>query len=129
MNTGKARKEGKPHGKNPPSKYNASKMKNERKRQLLRNFVLHSNLITQNVELLLNESLGEDVDSLFRCRTVLQINDLVMNQLFDVMHMDLDVFFPLSLYRISAKFERALVVTPDDSRAMELDTKLSEEVL
>jgi hypothetical protein len=31
MNTEKERKEGKPHGKNPPSKYNASKMKKERK--------------------------------------------------------------------------------------------------
>jgi hypothetical protein len=81
------------------------------------------------VEFSLNESLGEDVDSLLKCRIVLQIDDHVMNQLSNVMHMDLDVFFSLLVYRIFAKFEHALVVTPDDSRTMELDTELIEEFL
>jgi hypothetical protein len=52
-----------------------------------------------------------------------------MNQLSDVMHMDLDVFCSLSLHWVSAKFQSALIVTPNDSQMMELDTKLSEEVL
>jgi hypothetical protein len=78
---------------------------------------------------MLSECLGEDVDNLFRGRTILQIDDLVMNQLSNVMHMDLDVFCPLSLHWVSAKLQSALVVAPNDNWTMELDTKLSEEVL
>jgi hypothetical protein len=48
------------------------------------------------VELMLSKCLGEDVCSLFSGWKVLQINDLVMYHLSDVMHMDLDVFGPLS---------------------------------
>jgi hypothetical protein len=81
------------------------------------------------VEFLLSESLGEDVDSLFRGRTVLQVDDPIMNQLSDVMHVDLDVFCSLSCTWVSTKFQCALIVAPDDSRTMELDTELSEEVL
>ena len=61
----KSRKEGKPHGKTPPSKYNVIKRKEEKKRQLLSNYVLHSKTITQRAKLLLSEYLGEDVCSLF----------------------------------------------------------------
>jgi len=57
MNTEKLRKEGKPHG-NPHPKNNASQMK--KKRHVLRNFVLHSKMVMQSVELLLNEILHED---------------------------------------------------------------------
>jgi hypothetical protein len=86
-------------GKTPPQ----STMLKKKERQLLGNCVLHSKMVMQKVEFLLSESLGEDVDSLFRGRTVLQVNDPVMNQLSDVMHMDLDVFCPLSLHWVSAK--------------------------
>ena len=61
----KLRKEGKPRGKNPPSKYNVIKREEEEKIQLLRNRVLHSKTITQRAKLLLSECLGEDVCSLF----------------------------------------------------------------
>ena len=60
----KLRKEGKPRGKNLPSKYNVIKRKEEKK-QLLSNYVLHSKTITQRAKLLLSECLGEDVCSLF----------------------------------------------------------------
>jgi len=50
------------------------------------------------VEFFLNECLGEDVYSMFRGRTILQIDDSLMNHLYDVMHMDIDVFFMFSLY-------------------------------
>jgi len=43
--------------------------------------------------------------------------------------MDLYVLHLLPLYWISAKFESALVVTPDDNGLVELDAQLSEEVL
>lgn len=52
-----------------------------------------------------------------------------MNKLSDVMHVDLDVFSSPSLHWVFAKLQCALIVTPDDSRTMELDTKLSEEVV
>jgi hypothetical protein len=52
-----------------------------------------------------------------------------MYHLSDVMHMDLDVFGPLSLHWVSAKLESTLIVTPNDSRMVELDVELSEEVL
>jgi hypothetical protein len=49
------------------------------------------------MEFLLSEGLGEYVDSLLGGREVLQIDDPIMNQLPDKMHLDLDMFFPLSL--------------------------------
>jgi len=81
------------------------------------------------VEFMLNESLGEDVESLFRGRVVLQADDPTMNQLSDVMHVDLDVFCSLSLHWVFEKFQCALIVTPDGIQSVELDTKLGEEVL
>jgi hypothetical protein len=102
-------------------------MKKERNK-LLRNCVLHSKTIVQEVELLLSKCLGEDVCSLLVDGQVLQIDDPVMYQLSDVVHMDLDVFGPLSLHWVSAKLESTLIVTPNDSWMMKLDAKLSEEV-
>lgn len=60
---------------------------------------------------------------------MLQIDDPVMYQLSDVVHMDLDVFGPLSLHWVSTNLESTMIVTPNDSRTMKLDVKLGEEVL
>jgi hypothetical protein len=81
------------------------------------------------VELLPSKCLGEYVCSLFDRWIVLQIDDPVMYQLFDVMHMDLNVFGPLSLHWVFAKLESTLILTPNDSRMMKLDVELSEEVI
>jgi hypothetical protein len=67
----KVRKEGKPHGKPPPQ----GTMHQKRKRYLLSNCVLHSKVIAQRVKLLLSESLGEDVNNLFRGWTKLKVYD------------------------------------------------------
>jgi len=92
----KVRKEGKTHGNTPPPlKIQCIK---RREIQLLGNYVLHSKTIAQTMEFFLSEGIGEDVGSLLRNRSVLQINEPFMNQLPDKMHMDLDMFFPLSLY-------------------------------
>jgi hypothetical protein len=58
------RKEGKPHGKNPPSNYNACKKKKMRrnKKQLLSNLVLHSKKTSQLCKFVLVEDFIEDVD-------------------------------------------------------------------
>jgi hypothetical protein len=63
---------------------------------------------------MLSKCLGEDVYSLFSEWTVLQIDDPVMHQLSDVMHMDLDVFGSLLQHRAFAKLESTLIVTPND---------------
>ena len=55
------------------------------------------------MKLLLSESLGEDISSLLRTRTVLKINDPIMSEFSDEVHVDLDVFGPLLLHWISAK--------------------------
>jgi len=55
-------------------------------------------MIAHEMELLLNKCLGEYVYSLFVGWKVLQIDDPVMYQLYDAMHMDLDVFGSLSLH-------------------------------
>jgi hypothetical protein len=55
-------------------------------------------MVMQKVEFLLSEILGEDVNSLFRGRTIIQVDDPIMNQLSNVMHVDLNVFFSLSLH-------------------------------
>jgi hypothetical protein len=39
------------------------------------------------------------------------------------------VFGPVSLHWVSAKLESTLIVTPNDSRTMELDVNLGEEFL
>jgi hypothetical protein len=55
------------------------------------------------VKLLLSESLGEDVSNLLRRGTVLKIDDPIMNQFSNEVHVDLDVFGSLPLHWISAK--------------------------
>jgi len=45
------------------------------------------------VEFMLIEILGEDFNNLFIERIVLQVDDPIMNQLSDVLHVDFDVFF------------------------------------
>jgi hypothetical protein len=49
-------------GKICPSRYNVCKKKNS---QLLGNYVLHSKMTVQRMELVLSEGLGEDVCSFF----------------------------------------------------------------
>ena len=84
---------------NPPSKYNAK----VEKIQLLGNRVLHPETISQESKLLLTESLGEDISSFLETRTVLKIDDPIMNEFSNEVHVDLDVFGPLSLHWISTK--------------------------
>jgi hypothetical protein len=81
------------------------------------------------VELLLSKCLDEDVYNRFGGWKTLQMDDPVMYHLYDVMHMDLNVFGPLSLHQASAKLESILIVTPNDSQMVELDSELNEEVL
>jgi hypothetical protein len=57
---------------------------------------------------------------------VLQMNDIVMYQLSDVIHMDFVVFGPMSLHWVSAKIESTLILTPNDSWMMKLDAKINE---
>ena len=84
---------------NPPSKYNAK----VEKKQLLGSRFLHPKTISQESKLLLSESLGEDINSLLRTRIVLKIDDPIMNESSNEVHVDLDVFGPLPLHWISAK--------------------------
>jgi len=76
-----------------------------------------------------SKCLGEDGDSQFRRWKVLEIDDPFMYYLSDEMNMDLDMFFPLSLYWILIDIECTLVVTPDHSQMVELNVELGEEVL
>jgi hypothetical protein len=101
----------------------------KKERHLLSSCVLHSKTIVQEVEIFLSKCLGEDVYNMFGGCTTLQIDEDVMYLVFDVMHMDLDVFGPLSLHRVSTKLESTMIVTPNDSPMVEMDVKISEEVL
>jgi len=96
---------------------------------LLRNHVVHSKTIAWEVELFLIKCLGEYVCNLFEIWTLLQIDDPVMDQLYDVMNMDLDVFGPMSMHWVSSKIESTLIVTPNYRRMTKKDAKLGEEVL
>ena len=96
----KRRKEGKPSGKkNPPSKYNAK----VKKRKLLGNRVLHPETISQESKLILSESLGGDINSLIGTRKVLNINDPIMNEFSNEVHVDLDMFELMPLHWITSK--------------------------
>jgi hypothetical protein len=81
------------------------------------------------VKLLLSESVGEDVSSLFRGRTKMQVDDPLMDYISDVVHIDLDILFLFILHRVSIKLESTLVVPPNDIRSMELDAQLGKDVL
>ena len=83
----------------PLSKYNAK----VEKRQLLGNRVLHPKMISQESKLLLSESLGEDISNLLETRTILKIDDPIMNEFSNEVHVNLDVFGPLPLHWISTK--------------------------
>jgi hypothetical protein len=56
------------------------------------------------VEFLLSEILHEDVCSLFTRGIVLQVDDPIMYQLSNVVHVDLDVFVSLLLHWISTGY-------------------------
>ena len=60
-------------------------------------------MISQESKLLLNEILCEDISSLLGTRTVLKIDDPIMNDFSNEVHVDLDVFGPLPLHWISTK--------------------------
>ena len=79
---------------NPPSKYNAK----VEKRQLPSSRVLHPKKISQESKLLLSESFGEDISNLLGTRTVLKIDDPIMNEFSNEVHVDLNVFGPLPLH-------------------------------
>jgi hypothetical protein len=96
---------------------------------MIGNYILHARKVTQKVKFLLSESLREDDKSLFRGRKILQVDDVVMNQLSNVMHVDLNVSFSLLLHHVFANLQYDFFVTLDDSRTMELDTRLSEEFM
>ena len=96
----KRRKEGKPSGKKTPPQNIMQKVE---KNHLLGSSVLHPEMISQESKLLLSESLGEDVSNLLRTRIVLKIDDPIMNEFSNEVHVDLDVFGTLPLHWISAK--------------------------
>ena len=79
---------------NPPSKYNAKL----EKRQLLGSRILHPEMISQESKFLLSESLGEDISSLLRTRTIMKIDDPIMNEFSNEVHVDLDMFGSLPLH-------------------------------
>jgi hypothetical protein len=48
----------------------------------------------------LNEGFGEDGCNLLCRRKILQIDELLLNQLPEKIHVDLDVFSPLMMNRV-----------------------------
>lgn len=77
------------------------------------------------MKILYSERLHEDVDSLFRSGIVLQVDDSIMYQFMDEVHVDLNVSVPLLLYGIFAKLQCTMIVTLNDSQMMKEDTKFS----
>jgi hypothetical protein len=66
---------------------------------------------------------------MFIGRTKLQVDDPIMDWIYDIVHMDLDMICLLPLHWVSTKLESNLVVTPNDNRFLELDDQLGKEVL
>jgi hypothetical protein len=93
------RKEGKPHGNHPPPPQ--STLYQKKRKTSARQLCPSLQVIAQPMEFFLSESLGEDVGSLLNEREVLQIDDPIINQLSDKMHMDLNMFCSMSMYCIS----------------------------
>ena len=67
-------------------------MQESEKRQLLGSFVLQTEIISYKLKLLLSKSLGEGINSLLTTTKLPKINDPIMNELFNKVHVDLDVF-------------------------------------
>jgi hypothetical protein len=70
-----------------------------------------------------SESLSKYVRILFKGRREPHVDDPLMEYISYVVHMDLYMLCPLSLQWVFAKIESTLVVTPNDSRSMELDSQ------
>ena len=48
-------------------------------------------------ELALSEGFGEDISNLLKSLTIVKVNDMTMDELPDVVHVDLYVFGPLMM--------------------------------
>ena len=59
----------------------------------------------------------------------MEVDDPLMYQVLDVVHVDLYVLCSLPLNWISTELQSALVVTLDDDRSMKLNAQLSEKML
>jgi hypothetical protein len=62
----------------------------------------------------LNEGFGEYFCNLLCCRKIVQINDLLLNQLHEKMHVDLDVFGLLMMNQVLRDLDGILIVIVDD---------------
>ena len=80
-------------------------------------------------EISLCKGFGEDVNNLLHGWTILEINDLPMNQVLHVVHMNFNVLGPLLVNHILRDLDSALIITKDDSSLTILNTKLSENML
>jgi hypothetical protein len=62
----------------------------------------------------LNERFGEYFYNFLYCRKIVQTDDLLLNQLHEKMHVDLDVFGLLMMNRVLRDLDGALIVIVDD---------------
>ena len=65
-------------------------------------------------ELALGEGFGEDISNLLRSRTIVKVDDMTMDELPHVVHVDLYVFDPLLMNQILWDLNSTLVVTKYD---------------
>jgi hypothetical protein len=117
------RKEGKPSGKKSPPQNTMLTM------AFAMSLCPSPQEILQGCKFMLDEGLCKYVCNLFKRGKILQIDDPIMDQSSDEVHVNIYMFGSLSLYWISAKLQYTLIITPNSSRSMKQYTKLYEEVL
>ena len=80
-------------------------------------------------ELSLSEGFDEDRRKMLGSQIIVKVDDMAMDELSDVVHVDLYVFGLLMMDQILWDLNGTLVVTKYDWWPFDLDTKLSENIL
>ena len=80
-------------------------------------------------ELALSEGFDEDIRNFLGSQKIAKVDDMTMDELPNVVHVDLNVFGQLMMDQILWDLNGTLVVTKYDWWPFDLDTKLSEKML
>jgi hypothetical protein len=77
----------------------------------------------------LSEEFDEYVCNLLYSRIIEQIDDLLLNQPPDKIHVDVDVFGPLMINQVLQDLDGVVVVTIDDLWILHIYAKFNEDIL
>jgi hypothetical protein len=70
------------------------------------------------------QRFSEDVCNLVFGRQILQADNTILDELWNEVHVNLNVFFPFMLQWVAINVYGTLIITPNNSRMIVLNAKL-----